>query len=168
MEPLVEIAESIDIAAPVDRVWLLVTDVARHPAFAGPKSITKVIDFDGPIEVGQRWVAHERFGPQKFDAPSDITAVDPERRFAWVSFPPSKESNRGEGGRVHWAYELTPTPQGCHLTHTMQVLPPERGAWPMKAMYKVLRLPDKQRAGVLTTLGNIKAAAEAAPSQPTS
>jgi uncharacterized protein YndB with AHSA1/START domain len=161
MEPLVEVAESIDIAAPVEPVWLLVTDVARHPEFAGPKSITKVIDFDGPVEVGQRWVAHERFGPQKFDAPSDITAVDPQRRFSWVSFPPAKESNRGEGGRVHWAYELTPTAQGCRLTHTMRVLPPERGAWPMKAMYKLLRLPDKQRAGVLTTLRNIKATAEA-------
>jgi uncharacterized protein YndB with AHSA1/START domain len=160
MEPLVQISESIDIEAPVGRVWRLVTDVARHPAFAGPKSITKAIDFTGPLEVGQRWIAHERFGPQRFDAPSDITEVDSERRFAWVSFPPGKESNRGDGGRVFWAYELTPAPLGCRLTHTMQVLPPQRGAWPMKAMYAVMRLPDKQRAGVLTTLRNIKAAAE--------
>ena len=30
-------------------------------------------------------VAHERFGPQKFDAPSEVTAVDPGHELAWIS-----------------------------------------------------------------------------------
>ncbi|MGA9343536.1 MAG: hypothetical protein WBV37_00415, partial [Nocardioidaceae bacterium] len=68
--PLVDITESVQIEAPPDVVWQLVTDVKRHTEFAGPKSITKVIEFDGPPHVGDRWIAHERFGPQKFDAPS--------------------------------------------------------------------------------------------------
>ena len=106
--PLVDLTESIQANATPETVWNLITDVPRHPEFAGPKGITKAIDFDGPLEVGVRWVAHERFGPAKFDAPSETTKVDPGREFGWVSFPPMKEANRGDGGRVPWNYVVKP------------------------------------------------------------
>lgn len=163
VEPLVEIRESVQVNAPTERVWSLVTDVRRHPEFAGPKSITKQIEFDGPLQVGSRWVAHEKVGPRRFDAPSDVTAVEPPRQFSWVSFPPAKEANRGEGGRVFWSYELRPSGAGCELVHSMRVLPPARGALPLKIMYKVANLPKKQRDGIRQTLANIKAAAEGTP-----
>jgi uncharacterized protein YndB with AHSA1/START domain len=150
-------------AHPVDRaqvVWDLVTDIPRHAEFAGPKSITKVIDFDGPVAVGSRWVAHERFGPQKFDAPSEITAVEEGQRLDWVSFPPMKEENRGRGGRVNWGYALTPTADGTRLEHHMTVLEPRKGAAVLKGMYRVLGLPAKQVAGGRTTLERIRRAAE--------
>jgi uncharacterized protein YndB with AHSA1/START domain len=152
--------ESLDISAPPAVVWDLITDIPRHAEYAGPKSITKVIDFDGPVAVGSRWVAHERFGPQKFDAPSEITAVEPGSRLEWVSFPPMKEDNRGNGGRVIWAYELSPAAQGTRLVHSMSVLEPRKGALMLKAMYKVFGLPAKQVAGGRTTLENIRKAAE--------
>ena len=160
MDPLVDITESVPIAAAPEAVWGLVSDVRRHPEFAGPKSITKQIEFDEPVKPGARWIAHERFGPQKFDAPSEIVDVEPCRLLRWVSFPPFKETRRGEGGRVFWAYEITPNDGGCTLMHTMQVLPPERGATPLKIMYKVMNMPKRQRAGMRTSLTNIKAAAE--------
>lgn len=152
--------EAIEISAPPQAVWDLVTDIRRHTEFAGPTSITKVIDFDGPVAVGRRWVAHEKFGPQKFDAPSEITAVDEGNRLEWVSFPPMKEENRGKGGRVDWGYELSPTAEGTRLEHYMTVLEPRKGAASLKVMYKLLRLPAKQVAGGRTTLENIRRAAE--------
>jgi uncharacterized protein YndB with AHSA1/START domain len=152
--------ESIQISAPPQVIWSLVTDIRRHAEFAGPKSITKVIDFDGPVAVGARWVAHEKFGPQKFDAPSEITAVDAGKRLEWVSFPPMKDENRGRGGRVIWGYELTPTADGTTLEHYMQVLEPRKGAASLKAMYRVFGLPAKQAAGGRTTLANIRRVAE--------
>lgn len=158
--PLVDITETVHIDASPEVVWRLVTDVKRHPEFAGPKSITKVVDFEGAPQVGDRWIAHEKFGPQKFDAPSDVLKLEPEREFTWVSFPPMKDKNRGEGGRVLWSHVLQSEGSGTKLTHTMQVLPPEKGATSLKLMYAVLRLPKKQRAGILTTLNAIKAAAE--------
>ena len=97
--------ETITIGAPPQVVWQLVTDICRRPQFAGSKSITKMIDFDGGLAVGGRWLAHERVGPQKFDAPSQITAIEPERRLEWVSFPPMKEANRGTGGKVQRGYQ---------------------------------------------------------------
>ena len=152
--------ESVEISAPPEVVWDLITDIPRHAEFAGPKSITKVIDFEGPVAVGSRWVAHEKFGPQKFDAPSEITVVDQGRRLEWVSFPPMKEDSRGKGGRVIWGYELSPATDGTRLEHYMTVLEPRKGAASLKAMYKVLRLPAKQVAGGRTTLENIRKAAE--------
>lgn len=152
--------ESIEISAPPQVVWGLVSDIRRHTEYAGAKSITKVIDFDGPVAVGSRWVSHEKFGPQKFDAPSEITAVDPGKRLEWVSFPPMKEDNRGKGGRVIWGYELSPAGDGTRLEHFMTVLEPRKGAASLKTMYKVLRLPAKQVAGGRTTLENIRKAAE--------
>lgn len=152
--------ESIEISAPPEVVWELITDIPRHAEFAGPKSITKVIDFDGPVAVGSRWLAHEKFGPQKFDAPSEITAVEEGKRLEWVSFPPMKEENRGKGGRVNWGYELSSTADGTRLEHHMAVLEPRKGAVALKGMYKVFGLPAKQVAGGLTTLKSIRAAAE--------
>jgi uncharacterized protein YndB with AHSA1/START domain len=154
--------ESIDISASPRTVWDLITDIRRHPEFAGPKSITKVVDFDGPVMVGSRWSAHEKFGPQKFDAPSEITAVDEGARLEWVSFPPMKDANRGTGGRVVWGYELSPAGDGSRLEHYMSVLEPRKGAAALKAMYLVFRLPARQVAGGRTTLENIKRAAEPA------
>jgi uncharacterized protein YndB with AHSA1/START domain len=118
--------ESIEISAPPQVVWDLITDIRRRPEFAGPKSITKVIEFDGRVALGTRWVAHEKFGPQKFDAPPEITAVDEGNQLDWVSFPPMKEENRGKGGRVNWGYELSPTAAGTRLEHYMTVLEPPR------------------------------------------
>lgn len=152
--------ESMEIQAPPEVVWALVTDIPRHVEFAGQKSITKEIDFDREVAVGERWVAHERFGPQKFDAPSEITAVEPGRRLEWVSYPPMKDANRGAGGRVTWGYELTPSPRGTTLVHYMTVLEPRRGATALKLMYAAFRLPAKQVAGGRTTLENIRRAAE--------
>lgn len=152
--------EAISIDAPPRVVWALVSDIGRHPEFAGPKSITKVIDFDGQLAVGSHWVAHERVGPQKFDAPSQITALEPERSLEWESFPPMKDANRGAGGKVHWGYRLEPAGSGTTLTHFMSVLEPRKGAGMLKAIYAVFGLPKKQRAGGLTTLNNIKTAAE--------
>ena len=159
-ETLASLRESVTISAPPEKVWALVTDLKRHPEFAGPKSITKEIEFDGNLAVGSRWIAHERFGPQKFDAPSEITAVEPEHRLEWVSYPPMKDANRGKGGKVLWGYELEPDEHGTKLTHFMNVLEPRKGAGMLKLMYAVFQLPKKQRVGAHVTLENIKAAAE--------
>ena len=159
-DTLTSFRESVEIAAAPNVVWALVSDIPRHAEFAGPKSITKVIDFDGEPAPGRRWTAHEKFLVQKFDAPSEITEVEPERRLEWVSFPPMKEENRGKGGTVVWGYTLEPTATGTHLEHYMTVLEPLKGAGTLKAMYKVFGLPAKQVAGGRTTLANIKQAAE--------
>jgi hypothetical protein len=74
-----------------------------------------------------------------------------------------KDVNCGEGGTVGSGYLLEPEGQGTKLVHHMKVLEPRKGAGALKLMYAVFGLPKKQRAGGLTTLTNIKAAAEREP-----
>ncbi|GAA3374814.1 hypothetical protein GCM10020367_40150 [Streptomyces sannanensis] len=158
---LTEITESVHVDAPPDVVWALVTDVPRHTLLAGPKSVTKSIEFDGPLELGARWVSHEKFGLQKFDAPSEVTLLDEGHDFGWVSYLPMKEEKRGAGGRAYWDYHLEPEDGGTRLGHHMRVEEPGEGARGLKTMYRVLNLPKKQREAIRTSLANIKSAAEA-------
>ncbi|MFW6090502.1 MAG: SRPBCC family protein [Actinomycetota bacterium] len=153
--------ESIEISAPPEVVWELISDISRHTEFAGPNSVTKSIEFDGPVAVGTRWIAHEQSGPRKFDAPSEITVVDEGKKLEWVSYPPvKKEEHRGNGGTCTWGYELTPTEDGTRLEHYTTVLEPRKGAIKLKAMFKVAGIPAKILGGVRTTLENIRTAAE--------
>jgi len=94
---------------------------------------------------------------QKFDAPPEMSALGGLER---VSFPPMRESNRGEGGRVVWGYELSPAADGTRLEHYMTVLEPRKGAASLKAMYKVFGLPCQAARGGRTTLENIRRVAE--------
>lgn len=163
-DALTKVREMIAISAPPKVVWALITDISRHTEFAGPKSVTKGIDFDGPVAVGARWIAHEQVGPRKFNAPSEITVVDEGKRLEWVSFPPvRREDHRGRGGIVTWGYELTPAGDGTRLEHYTTVLEPRKGALKLKAMYKVMGIPAKILAGVRITLENIRVAAEQQP-----
>lgn len=161
-EKMLDIAESVHIDASPADVWAVVTDVRRHPELAGPKSITKAIDFDGPLQVGARWLAHEKTGPRRFDASSEITALEREREFAWMSLPPMKEDNRGSGGRVLWRYTLSPEGDGTRLEHAAVALEPKKGAAPLKLLYKVMNIPAMTRKAMLVTLSNVKTAAETA------
>ncbi|MGH2746531.1 MAG: SRPBCC family protein [Actinomycetota bacterium] len=154
---LLEVTEAVSVEAPPEVVWELVTDVSRHPEFAGSKSMTKAIEFEGPLEVGARWNAHEKFWGRKFDAPSEITALEPKRAFEWVSYPPMKDENRGKGGRAYWKYVLTPENSGTRLEHTARILEPKKGAGALKAFYRLINASKRNREAIMTSLNNIKA-----------
>ena len=77
METLVDIEESIHVDATPDAVWQLVTDVRRHPEYAGPKSITKVIDFDDTLHVGARWRTVARVAVSSGPTPSRPNPTGP-------------------------------------------------------------------------------------------
>jgi uncharacterized protein YndB with AHSA1/START domain len=160
-DKMLDLAEAVHIDAPPSEVWSVVTDVRRHPELAGPKSITKSIEFDGAVRVGAQWVAHEKAGPRRFDAPSEVTAVEAEHEFAWVSYPPMKEESRGSGGRVMWRYTLSPEGEGTRLEHAAVALEPKKGAAPLKILYRLMNIPQQTRKAMLVTLTNVKTTVEA-------
>jgi hypothetical protein len=156
--------ESIEIEASPGVVWGLVTDVRRHPEFAGPKSITKKIYFDGPLAPGSVFDADEKVGPQKFQAPSEIVTVEEPREFVWVSLPPAKDEDHQT--RVRWAYELTPSAKGTVLRHTSDIALPRKGATSIKLFRFALRAEKRQPEGMRLSLSNIKSAAESLSRRP--
>lgn len=149
---------SIHISAPPEVVWELITDVRRHAEFAGDQSITKTIHFEGPLEVGARWTADEKIGPMKFQAPSEITKVSEPEEFAWKSFPPAKDEDHQ--AEVHWTYRVTPEENGVRLSLDMRGTTPKKGAGMIKFQRFLVGAPRKNPRDMMTTLENIKAAAE--------
>lgn len=97
---------SIDIAAPPERVWPVMSDVERWPEWTPSVSKVKRLDA-GPFVVGSRAVIHQPKFPPAF---WKVSAIEPGRSFTWVSTAP--------GMRVvgHHAVQATPTGSRATLT----------------------------------------------------
>ena len=92
---------SIDIDAPPERVWAVLSDVERWHEWNESVMSVERLD-DGPLGVGSRAVVKQpRLRPAEFE----VTAFEPGRSFAWTSKAPGVTSvgdhrvePRGEGG----------------------------------------------------------------------
>jgi uncharacterized membrane protein len=80
----VELVRSIDIDAPPDVVWAVMSDGARWPEWT--RSVTAVRRLDeGPLRVGSRALIRQpRFPPAVWT----VTELEPGRRFVWMSGMP--------------------------------------------------------------------------------
>ena len=149
---------SIDIAAPPERVYELVSDITRMGEWspecyrcAWTKGAT------GPA-VGARFKAKNKGGrgPSWFNTPK-VTAADPGNEFAF--------NRSGPGiGSYTWRYVFEPIPTGTKLTESFDAERPLAKAmsWiTMKWTGSADRDADLHE-GMVTTLGRIKAAAESA------
>ncbi len=96
---------SIDIDAPVSKVWDLVSDLSRMPQWSPQCRIMKPL---GPVRAGTRTVNLNRRGLLFWPTTSVITEVVPERKFAF----------RIPINTTVWSYEMEPTATGTRLTET--------------------------------------------------
>ena len=100
---------SIDIAAPPNRVWEVMSDIDRWhewtPSVSGVSRLR-----DAPFAVGTRAVVRQpKFPPAMWK----ITSIEPGRSFTWVSVAP------GFRAVGHHAVEPTPTGSRATLSLTM-------------------------------------------------
>ena len=148
---------SIEIAAPPDRVYELVSDITRMGEWSPEtyhcewkKGAT------GPA-VGARFKAKNKGGrgPSWFNTPV-VTAAVPGREFAF--------NRSGPGiGSYTWRYELEEVPTGTRLTESFTAERPLGKAMTWITM-KWTGSSDRDadlREGMTTTLARVKAAAEA-------
>ena len=150
-------AVSIDIAAPPDEVYALVSDITRMGEWS-PECFhcewTK--GATGPV-VGARFKAKNKGarGPGWFNTPV-VTAAEAGREFAF--------NRSGPGiGSYTWRYVLEPTPTGTKLTESFDAERPLGGAMTWITQ-KWTGSPDRDadlHEGMTTTVARIKAAAEA-------
>lgn len=100
---------SIDIDAPPQRVWEVMTDVERWHEWT--ESITSVaIDGGGPLRTGSRAVVRQpKFPPAKW------TVIDfqPGRSFTWFA--------RGPGFRTTGTHEVEPAGSGSRATLSLEL-----------------------------------------------
>lgn len=140
----------IDINAPVEKVWALVSDLRRMPQWSPQCRVMKAL---GPLRQGTRTVNLNRRNRMFWPTTSTVTEVIPEKKLAF---------------RVHqngtiWSYELEPTDTGTRIVETRHA---ENGVTAFSNMsINALMggVPSFERElidGMNATLSRIKAAAE--------
>jgi uncharacterized protein YndB with AHSA1/START domain len=149
-------AVSIDIASTPERVYELVSDVARMGEWS-PECVrcTWTKGATGPA-VGARFKARNKGGrgPAWFNTPK-VTVAEPGRKFAF--------NRSGPGiGSYTWSYVIEPTATGVTVTESFDAERPLGSA--MSWLTEKWTGSDDRDAdlhrGMTTTLARIKAAAE--------
>ena len=99
---------TIDIAAPPERVWAVMSDVERWHEWT--PSVTRVKRLSQrPFAIGERAIISQpRYPPALWK----VTALDPGRSFTWVSAAP--------GLRVSGRHSVEPTPGGSRATLSVE------------------------------------------------
>ena len=100
---------SIDIAAPPERVWQVMSDTDRWHEWTA--SVTSVKRLGGaPFGVGTKVLIRQ---PKVPPALWTVTAIEPQRMFTWVSTAP--------GLRVVGRHSVVPTAGGSRATLSLQM-----------------------------------------------
>jgi len=147
---------SVDIAAPPEKVYVLVSDITRMGEWSPEcRSCKWARGATGPA-AGARFRARNkgRRGPSWFNTPT-VTVADPGREFAF--------NRSGPGiGSYTWRYRLEPTPTGTLLTESYDAAPPvpQPMSWITEKWVGSSDRDADLHEGMTTTLQRIKAAAE--------
>ncbi len=147
-QPLLQ--TQIDIDAPVDKVWALISDFSRMPQWSPQCRLMKAF---GPLRQGTRTINVNRRNFLYWPTTSTVTEVIPEKKLAF----------RVNTNNTVWTYELEPTENGTRVVESRNA---ENGVKPA-ANFTVDKLfggvPNFERElidGMNTSLARIKAAAE--------
>ncbi|MCH9721303.1 MAG: SRPBCC family protein [Actinomycetia bacterium] len=140
----------IEIDAPVDKVWGLISDLNRMPQWSPQCRKMKAL---GPIRPGTRTLNLNRRGMLFWPTTSTITEVIPERKLAF----------RVDINHTVWTYELEPTATGTRVTESRHA---ENGVTTVSAVATKAALGGVDKfegeliEGMNLSLARIKAAAE--------
>ena len=155
--PTVEV--SVDVAAPVARVWELVTDIDLPARFSSEFQGASWLA-DG-VRLGARFVgrnAHAAMG--EWETTSWINRYEPLRAFGWAVSDPDHPS-------ATWWFELEPVGDSVRLTQGGRMGPAPSGlsiainAMPEKEERIVERRLEEWARNMTSTLEGIKGLAEA-------
>jgi carbon monoxide dehydrogenase subunit G len=95
---------SIEIAAPPERVWEVMSDVERWHEWTTTIQSVERLD-SGPFALGSRALVRQ---PRLRPATFEVTALEPGRSFTWVT--------RSTGLAAIATHEITHAPSGSRVT----------------------------------------------------
>ena len=108
---------SIEIAAPADLVYELVSDVPGMAEWAAEVERAQWLDGAAGPEVGARFRGVNRHRGRVWATTCTVTAAEPGARFEFLvrvaGFPSAK-----------WRYVIEPTAEGCRVTESTRRLSP--------------------------------------------
>jgi uncharacterized protein YndB with AHSA1/START domain len=140
----------IDIDAPPEKVWALVSDLSKMPQWSPQCRVMKAL---GPLRQGTRTVNLNRRNRMFWPTTCTITEVIPQKKLAF----------RVNQNNAVWTYELEPTAGGTRVVESRHA---ENGVTAFSNMSVNAMLggvPNFERElveGMNATLSRIKAAAE--------
>ncbi len=152
-EPTTELA--IEIDAPPDAVWRVVSDVTRIPEWSPVCHRCEWIDGATAPVVGARFRGHNKLNGARWSRDCEITAAEPGALLAFSTRFKGEESTR-------WRYRLEPAGSGSRVREAYQVVMVPRWVRAMRllpgAMAKTAR---DTRKNIETSLERLKRVVEA-------
>ena len=142
-KPTVEVP--IEIDAPPERVWAVVSDIAVMPGASRELQAVEWLDGRSGPGLGARFAGHNRheaFG--EWSTVSVVVEYDPPRVFAWAVGDPDWPS-------AIWRFSLEPHDRGTLLRQWVQVGPGRSGL-----SFAIDRMPDKEQKIVFVRLRELE------------
>ncbi|MGI9126242.1 MAG: SRPBCC family protein [Mycobacterium sp.] len=155
----------IDIAAPAEMVWDVISDITVMPRFSTElQSVGWAPGFDGPRMGALFHGANRHPSVGEWTTRSEIVDFDPPRRFGWAV-------GGAENPVATWIFDLSPIAEGTRLAYTARVGPGRSGLTmlierePQRTEEIVERRMAQWRSGMQATLAGIRELAEASAGQ---
>jgi len=147
------IGDSIEIAAPAETVYAMISDVRRMPEWSPEQAKTVwARGSSGPV-VGARFRGTNKNGWHRWSTSCKVIDAQPGKRFAF------RVTDYGFSV-ADWIYEFEPTPTGCKVTESTV----DRRGWLIRTGGgPVTGVHDRgahNLEGIRKTLAALKAAAE--------
>jgi len=156
--PAVDFGEQsqVEIAAPAEKVWAVVSDVMRTPEWSPVCHSVEWIPPSNAVEVGARFQGHNKLRVFRWSRECVIDVVEPPRAFAFHTVVDGAEATR-------WRYTLAPGGDGhTMLTETYHAVAAPRWVWWLRKLGGAKQSDKDTRWNISTSLERIKALAEAA------
>ena len=149
-----DVRERLHVAAAADLVYALVSDLPRMGEWS-PECTG--VDWSGQVDrgaVGARFTGHNRVGWTRWSTTGTVVHADRGRRFAF-------EISVGPVRAALWTYLMTPDADGLGCVVTEEWT--DRRPTAIRAVMDRTFGPrtEHNRKGMVATLANLKAAAEA-------
>lgn len=151
-----KVSVSIDIAAPPEKVYAMVSDLPRMGEWSPENTGGKWVGGASAAVPGAKFMGNNKHGKHNWTVPVRITDATAPRRLEFVvGMGPIKGAT--------WRYEIAATAAGCKVTETWEdtrigLLRSDRVG---KLVTGVTNRTAFARTSIETTLANLKKAAEA-------
>lgn len=153
---LPEVSVSLDIPAPPQRVWEVVTDISVLPRFSEELQSIEWAEGFSQAGLGAQFLGtnrNEAIG--EWTVRCHIIEFEPRRIFGWAVHDVDNPA-------ASWRFELTPMPEGTRLSYTARIGPGRSGV-----TWLISREPDRAdeiianrlevfRSGMTATLAGIR------------
>ncbi len=147
---------SLDIAAPPQRVWDVVTDISVLPHFSTELQSIAWAEGFSVAQLGAQFLGTNR-NPLvgEWTTRSEIVTFEPQCAFGWAV-------GNVENPAATWRFELLPIPQGTRLSYTARIGPGRSGVTmlierdPDRADDIVATRLEQFRSGMTATLEGIR------------